>query len=101
ANGGDLRVPILVSEVRAPDGRVIEEFRPNVRRRVPVSTDHIQYLTDALVGGVADPAGTAYEARIAGLSVAGKTGTAEVSRPPAVPPRACAASQSTLPATVQ
>ncbi len=79
ANGGDLRVPILISRVDAPDGRVIQEFAPAVRRRVPVSTDHIQYLTDALVGVITDPAGTAYDSRIEGLSVAGKTGTAEVS----------------------
>jgi penicillin-binding protein 2 len=80
ANGGTLYVPQLVQSVEAPDGSVLEEFPPRVRRRIDVDPQHLTYVIDGMYGVVNDLKGTAYEARIeGGVPVAGKTGTAQVS----------------------
>jgi len=82
ANGGTLYVPQLVERVTSPGGDVLEEFTPRVRRRVHVSHEHLALVVDGLYGAVNDPSGTAYEAyeeTEATVSVAGKTGTAQVS----------------------
>ncbi|UJR82797.1 penicillin-binding protein 2 [Sandaracinus amylolyticus] len=80
ANGGTLYVPQLVETVSSPDGSIVEEFQPRVRRRVHVDRDHLEYVVDSLYGAVNDQGGTAYDARIdGGVIVAGKTGTAQVS----------------------
>lgn len=81
ANGGTLYVPQLVERVTAPDGSVVEELEPRVRRRVDVDPAHLALVVDGLYGAVNNPGGTAYNARIpGGVSVAGKTGTAQVSQ---------------------
>ncbi len=80
-SGGTLYVPQLVESVERPDGSIVEEFQPRVRRRIAVDPAHLTYVIDGLYGVVNDPKGTAAEARIdGGVPVAGKTGTAEVSK---------------------
>ncbi|GAB5544341.1 MAG: penicillin-binding protein 2 [Sandaracinaceae bacterium] len=81
ANGGTLYVPQLVERVTSPDGTVVESFEPRVRRRVHVDQEILAMVIDGLYGAVNDPTGTAYDARVdGGVPVAGKTGTAQVSR---------------------
>lgn len=81
ANGGTLYVPQLVERVASPSGDVVEEFGPRVRRRVHVGQEHLALVVDGLYGAVNDPSGTAYDARVPnGVSIAGKTGTAQVSQ---------------------
>lgn len=82
ANGGSLWIPQIVESVSQPDGTVVQEFGPRLRRRIQVSPEHLALLRDALVGVVQDPSGTAYEERVTDVSVAGKTGTAQVSYTP-------------------
>lgn len=80
ANGGTLYVPRLIETVSSPDGTIVERFEPRVRRRVHVDREHLAYVIDSLYGAVNDHGGTAYDARIPdGVTIAGKTGTAQVS----------------------
>lgn len=80
ANGGDLFVPQIVERVEGPDGSVIQSFPPTLRRHVNVTSAHLAMVDSALAGVVADRFGTAHGAQISEVTVAGKTGTAQVSR---------------------
>jgi peptidoglycan glycosyltransferase len=82
ANGGTVMRPYVVDEVRAPDLSVLDEARPEAYRRNAVSASVARQLTTMMVSVVDQ--GTATPAQIPGISVAGKTGTAQSSpqRPP-------------------
>jgi penicillin-binding protein A len=74
ANGGVQMTPRLVKEVRDPSGRVIKSFGPKPWGR-PMSQASASQLTQMMVSVV--ESGTATAAQIPGITVAGKTGTAE------------------------
>ena len=63
ANGGKLWLPQLVERVESPDGKVLEEFAPRVRRELAVSPETLAIVRQALVGVVNESKGTAYKAR--------------------------------------
>ncbi|HEY7660910.1 MAG TPA: penicillin-binding protein 2 [Actinomycetota bacterium] len=73
-NDGVLMQPRLVTEARDPSGRVIATFEPAEFSR-PLSPTNAAVLTQMMVSVVASGTGTA--AQIPGVSVAGKTGTAQ------------------------
>lgn len=74
ANGGIVMNPELVDAVTAPDFRTIEEFSASEFGRA-ISAQTSRTMTEMMVEGVEN--GAASNARIDGVSVAGKTGTAE------------------------
>jgi peptidoglycan glycosyltransferase len=74
ANGGVLMKPNLVESIIAPDLTELKSFQPEVYN-TPISADTATKLTQMMVAGVSD--GAASNARINGVDVAGKTGTAE------------------------
>jgi penicillin-binding protein 2 len=81
ANGGKLWLPQIVARVETPDGQVLEEFAPRVRRELAVAPESLAIVRQALVGVVNEPKGTAFKVRSKDpkdVEVAGKTGTAQV-----------------------
>ncbi|HMK38500.1 MAG TPA: penicillin-binding protein 2, partial [Bacteroidota bacterium] len=74
ANHGTLMKPFVVRSVVAPDNTVVAEHRPEPVRRV-ISRSTAAALTQ-MFRGVVDR-GTGLTAKISGVSVAGKTGTAK------------------------
>lgn len=78
ANGGKLYLPQIVERIESTDGEVVQEFPPQIRRRVQVSQKTLGLIREALSGVVNNPLGTAHEAQINDIEVAGKTGTAQV-----------------------
>jgi cell division protein FtsI (penicillin-binding protein 3) len=79
ANGGNLMRPFLVREIRDPQGVVVEQFSPQVRRRV--LTTQVAQVMKEILEGVVQPGGTGEKAAIPGYTVAGKTGTAQKVNP--------------------
>jgi cell division protein FtsI (penicillin-binding protein 3) len=75
ANHGRLMQPILVKRIVDPQGQVLREAKPEVRRQV-VPESVAALVTDMLVG-VTGEEGTGSKAAIDGYLVAGKTGTAQ------------------------
>jgi len=77
ANGGTLYKPQVVREVVDRNGNVIRPFTKQVIRQVPVSRDNLEIIRRGMREAVQGTYGTAREAQVPGIVVAGKTGTAE------------------------
>jgi peptidoglycan glycosyltransferase len=74
ANGGKLMAPHLTARVIDPEGRTVETIKPRVQATVmkPSTASALTEMMEAVVRE-----GTGTPAQIAGIPVAGKTGTAE------------------------
>jgi len=74
ANGGTLMKPNLVESITAPNLTVLQSLEPSVYGQA-MSRETAAAITQMMVGSVSN--GAASNARIDGVDVAGKTGTAE------------------------
>lgn len=74
ANGGEMMQPYLVESVKTASGISLSTTRPQVYA-TPMSRDCAEYLDELMQGVVKNGTGTG--AKISGVTVAGKTGTAE------------------------
>lgn len=80
ANGGTLYKPILFEEITAPDGRLLQKPVIEERGKLGISEKTMAHVRDGLRGVTHDDGGTARFLSQANLKIAGKTGTAQVSR---------------------
>jgi penicillin-binding protein 2 len=84
ANGGTLYAPQIVRSIESPnttgEGSVEIDFAPRVRRKINLAPDNLHAVLEGMHGVVNEPGGTAYKERTTKVDVAGKTGTAQVSK---------------------
>ncbi|MEI6034252.1 MAG: penicillin-binding transpeptidase domain-containing protein [Verrucomicrobiae bacterium] len=67
----------LVKQVQTIDNRVAAAYPDRVREEIPVPREIEDVLRKALVAVTSDGQGTAHQAQVKGIDVAGKTGTAQ------------------------
>ena len=79
-NGGVRYRPQLIKEIKGPEGEILAEFKPVETGRALGTEAAYRLIGDALVAAVHDKHGTGGMAKVEGLTVAGKTGTAQVVR---------------------
>ncbi|HER62809.1 MAG TPA: penicillin-binding protein 2 [Desulfobacteraceae bacterium] len=80
ANGGTLYKPGIIESVRDPDGRVVERFEPVVVDRLVGQGLNLKLIRNGLIEAVNGRHGTGRPAKLDDITVAGKTGTAQVVR---------------------
>lgn len=80
ANNGQIPVPHVMREIRDSDGKIVEEYKPEVWLR-GMSPANSVIMKEAMLGVVRS--GTATSVAIPGFAVGGKTGTARVVETPA------------------
>lgn len=76
ANGGFLYKPYVVKEVRSKGGKILYQFTPKLEARIEINPQHLDWIRSGLREVV--ESGTGKAARVPGISVFGKTGTAQV-----------------------
>jgi penicillin-binding protein 2 len=77
ANNGVLMQPHIVSQITDADGNVIQRFTPKAARTLPISPENLAVVKQGLDAVVNSEHGTGKNARVDGVHIAGKTGTAE------------------------
>ncbi len=75
ANGGQLLTPHVMKELRDAHGNTLSSYQTRVRAQVPVDDSYLQVVRAGMRQSVTD--GVAKNASVAGVEIAGKTGTAE------------------------
>jgi penicillin-binding protein 2 len=85
ANGGTLYVPQLAVDAETPSGQVVKPFAAQTTRTIPIEPSWRAALLQGFEGAVNSPNGTANGVfagtPLAGMDIAGKTGTAQVNAP--------------------
>lgn len=77
-NGGILYRPQVTKWVGDSQDQRIYEFSPEVMGKVEVKQEYLELVKKALIGVVNEPHGTGWRTKLKDITVAGKTGTAQV-----------------------
>ncbi len=77
ANGGELYRPQIVRAITDPSGNLMREIAPEPIRRIPVDPQYLQIVREGMRLSVTEGSNVAARDQCSGLSIAGKTGTAE------------------------
>ena len=80
ANGGKRYLPQLIEQVVNPDGEVIGQFKPVLVDELAEDPHYLQLIRQGMVEVIQGKQGTGRIVRIEGLTMGGKTGTAQVVR---------------------
>ena len=76
-NGGTRWRPFAVRRIETPDGQPLQISQPVILSRLSTHPQNMAIVRQALLGAVQSPQGTGHHAAVRGLTVAGKTGTAQ------------------------
>ncbi|MBN1907029.1 MAG: penicillin-binding protein 2 [Deltaproteobacteria bacterium] len=76
-NGGLIYKPRVVKMVVSDESKIIQ-IAPEQPEKIDIKSENIEIVKQALIAVVNDPKGTGKNARVNGVTVAGKTGTAQV-----------------------
>ena len=78
ANGGTRYRPMILEAIKSPDGRILNQSRPEVIGKVPISERTLELVRTGLWAVVNGESGTARGSRLADIEISGKTGTSQV-----------------------
>ncbi len=78
ANGGTLYYPQIIDHIETADGTTMYTYPPRVHNALPFKPDTLKVIKSGLDMVVNSEIGTGYAYRLPNLSVAGKTGSAQV-----------------------
>jgi penicillin-binding protein 2 len=80
ANGGTLYRPQIIQTLRDPEGEILQTTAPIIDGQTLGAPQYLELIRNALVSAVNDKHGTGTAAAMEKITVAGKTGTAQVIR---------------------
>jgi penicillin-binding protein 2 len=78
ANGGTIYRPFVVKRIAALSGEVLDEYEPEPLHHLSIKPETLAFIRQAMLGVVNE--GTGARAKVPGIPIGGKTGTAQVVR---------------------